>query len=245
MALLAACSKPAPDEVVLAQIAGQEVKAGLFATYVQQVARSTPEDIDPAYRGRLLQQLGRLQAAAAAARSTLEPARLREVELQQLEALARAGAAQAGVVNTPTEAELQAAYRRFVDTLPAAEHRVAHILLASENEARSVLRRLDSGESFAALARELSVDDTAGRGGELGWIAPGRLPRPFTDAVQGLKLLAHTQEPVKTEYGWHVIRVLERRAAAAPDFESVRAQLAVNLQQERYEAWLQRFAGGS
>ena len=237
-ALLSACGKPAPEEAVLAEVAGQPVKAGLFAAYVQGVARVAPEDLDPAYRERLLQQLGRLQAAAAAAEEQLDASRQRRLELQHLELLARAGAEQAGVTATPDDAALRLAYQDFVQGLPAAEYRVAHILTATENDARAALRQLDEGKPFASVARELSLDDTAGSGGELGWIGPGKLPKPFTDAVQRLNDKAHTPEPVKTDYGWHVIRVLERRAATPPPFEAVRAQLAVNLQQQRYEAWL-------
>jgi peptidyl-prolyl cis-trans isomerase C len=240
-ALLAACGKPAPDEVVLAEVAGQPVKAGLFAAYVQGVARVAPEELDPAYRDRLVKQLGRLQAAAAAAEGQLDAQQQRQIELQRLELLARAGAEKAGVLAAPDDAALRAAYEQYAQGLPAAEYRVAHILTATENDARSALRQLDEGKAFASVAREVSLDDSAAAGGELGWIAPGKLPKPFTDAVQRLNDKAHTLEPVKTDYGWHLIRVLERRAATPPPFDAVRAQLAVNLQQQRYEAWLDGF----
>jgi peptidyl-prolyl cis-trans isomerase C len=198
----AGCSSKAPEDAVIAQAGDREITAGLFAAYTQQVARAKPEQLDAAYRARLLQQLVQLTNAAEA------------------------------------EAELQQAYDAFVKGQPAAEFHVAHILLPTETIALGVIRRLDEGASFAALAKAESADDSRARGGDLGWVYPGPLPKAFTDAVAVLKPGEYTHQPVKTPYGWHVIRVLETRPAAVPPLASVRAQLAVNLQQQRYEAFL-------
>jgi peptidyl-prolyl cis-trans isomerase C len=159
-------------------------------------------------------------------------------ELQRIELLVRAGATQAGVYVTPSDAELRAQYDRFVSALPPKEFHVAHILVPTERMARVLITELQSGTEFAQLAREESTDDSNAKGGDLGWISPGKLPVAFAAAVQGLKPGQFTPHPVHTNYGWHVIKVLEARPSEAPPYDQVKAQIAVELQQQRYEKFL-------
>lgn len=237
---LVGCSSKAPEDAVVAKAGDHEITAGLFAAYTQQLARGKPEQLDAAYRERLLQQLVQLTTAAEREAALADRNTAYAAALERLQLFARAGATRAGVFAEPTAAELQAAYEAFVKSQPPAEFHVAHILVPTEALAMGVIRQLGQGANFAALAKAESADDSRARGGDLGWVRPGRLPKPFTDAVAALKPGSHTQQPVKTPYGWHVIRVLETRAAAVPPLAAVRAQLVVNLQQERYAAYLQK-----
>jgi peptidyl-prolyl cis-trans isomerase C len=234
----AGCSSKAPEDAVIAQAGDREITAGLFAAFTQQVARGKPEQLDAAYRARLLQQLVQLTNAAEAEAAKNDRSTGYTAELQRLDLFAKAGATRAGVFVAPTETELQQAYDAFVKSQPAAEFHVAHILVPTKSIALGVIRRLGEGANFAALAKAESADDSRGRGGDLGWVHPGPLPKAFTDAVAALKPGDYTRQPVKTPYGWHVIRVLETRPAAVPPLASVHAQLVVNLQQQRYEAFL-------
>lgn len=129
-------------------------------------------------------------------------------------------------------------YDRFVLSLPPKEFHVAHILVATEGMAQVLITELQSGSDFAKLAREKSADDSNAKGGDIGWISPGKLPVEFTAAVQGLKAGQFTQRPVHTPYGWHVIKVLEARSSAAPPFDQVKSQLTVDLHRQRYEKFL-------
>ncbi len=110
--------------------------------------------------------------------------------------------------------------------------------MATESAANLLLVKLQSGTDLVKLARTESADDSKSRGGDLGWIAPGKLPTAFTDAIKPLKPNQYTQKPVHTPYGWHLIKLLETRPAAAPPFDQVNARLAANLQQERYQKFL-------
>ena len=241
IALLGGCTKaPSGEDAVVARAGEREITAGLFAAYTQQVARGKPEQLDAAYRARLLQQLVQVTKAAEAEAALKDRGTRYSVELLRLDLLAKAGATRAGAFAAPTEAELHQAYDAFVKSQPAAEFHVAHILVPTETIALGVIRRLGEGANFAALAKTESVDDSRGRGGDLGWLHTGSLPKPFTEAVAALKPGDYTHIPVKTPYGWHVIRVLETRPGAVPPFEDVRAQLATNLQQQRYETFLKR-----
>lgn len=239
---ISACQKKenssAASSAMLSTTAGQQVDAGLFAAYVQQSARSTPERLDAATRDRMMQDFANLQTAATNAARDQDAATRYAVELQRLELLARAGATKAGVFAEPSEADINAAYQSFIAEQPASEFHVAHILVPTENIALDVIRRLNEGGNFAAIAAKDSGDDSKTRGGDIGWIYPGKLPKAFTAAVQALKVGQYTTQPVQTPYGWHVIKLLESRGRDAPSLESVRAQLVVNLQQDRYRAFL-------
>jgi peptidyl-prolyl cis-trans isomerase C len=122
---------------------------------------------------------------------------------------------------------------------------VAHILVATEEAARGLVTKLEAHADFGKLAAKESADDSRTRGGDVGWIAPGKLSVAFTDAVASLKPGQVTHEPVHTPYGWHVIKLLEARPSNVPPFEQVRAQLAENLIQERNRRFLQNASRGS
>jgi peptidyl-prolyl cis-trans isomerase C len=161
-----------------------------------------------------------------------------EIELRRIELLVRDGATRAGVYATPSDAELKAQYDRFVSSLPPNEFHVAHILLPSERMAQALITELQSGAEFAKLAREESADDSNVNGGDIGWISSGRMPAAFIAAVQRLKPGQITPHPVHTIDGWHVIKVLDKRSSDAPQYDQVKAQLAVDIQQQRYEKFL-------
>jgi peptidyl-prolyl cis-trans isomerase C len=232
-------SDEAPSPPPMASVAGEPISQALFAYYVQQKSAAPGDTLDPALKASLLQDLEQLKAAAIAEEKHVNVDTKQALELQRIELLAHAGATAAGVYASPSDAELKAEYDRFVASLPAHEFHVAHILVATEGGAQVLIIKLQGGADFAKLATEQSADDSKVRGGDLGWIAPSKLPVDFTNAVQALKPGQVTVHPIRTIYGWHVIKLLETRPAAAPPFEQVKAQLAVNIQQARYKMFLQ------
>ena len=237
--ILTACgSSSSGTEAVVATAGSHNITAGLFAAYVQQVAHGPPEKLDPTYRARLLQELVQITSAAEAEAQLADRETGYAVELQRLNLLANAGAKRAGVFAEPSEATIQQAYAAFVNSHPAAEYRVAHVLVPTEAAALGVIRKLTNGADFATLAKTDSADESRTRGGEIGWVHPGALPKTFTEAAAALAPGQYTTQPVKSPYGWHVIRVLERRTSSAPPLAEVRAQLVANLQHEKYEAFL-------
>jgi peptidyl-prolyl cis-trans isomerase D len=122
------------------------------------------------------------------------------------------------------------------------ERRARHILINSpqddpEAEARAseVLSRLESGEQFDVLATELSEDaGTSGQGGDLGWVNRGLLLGPFEDALYAMEI-GEVQGPIKTNFGYHIIRLDEVRAGDVQSFDSLRDQLALDYQNARAE----------
>ena len=206
--------------------------------YVHEKAGVALDQVPTATRTRLLEDLKRLQAAAAVGARNEKPDVANAIELSRLEILARSAAEAAGVYAPPTDAELQLAYQAYLQTLPASEFHAAHILVANEILANAVIAELGSGKSFAEVARERSADDSKSKGGDLGWIHPGHLPAEIFTALATLKPGQYTKTPVHTPYGWHVIELIEVRPASPPPFDQVKAPLATNLQQERYQKFL-------
>ena len=130
-----------------------------------------------------------------------------------------------------------AAKKRFDEEIakfvPSDEIHVLHILVKTEDEAKAVIADLDKGGDFAAIAKEKSLDPGSGpQGGDLGFIGRGKTVKPFEDAAFALDAGAYTKAPVQSEYGWHVIKVTEKRKEPAPTFDAEADRIKQELAQE-------------
>ena len=146
-------------------------------------------------------------------------------------------ALQAVVGAAVTDATLQAAYdARFKDAAPQTEYHAAHILVATEEEAKAVKAELDGGADFAEIAKTKSTDTGSGaNGGDLGWFGKGAMVKPFEDAVIAAKV-GEVTAPIKSDFGWHLIKVAETRIAAAPPLDDLRDELAAEIEKKAIEA---------
>lgn len=143
------------------------------------------------------------------------------------------------------EEELTAAYdAQYPETDGQKEYRASHILVETEEEAQALVTQLEEGGDFAALARENSTGPSASVGGDLGWFGEGDMVSEFYDAVTELEP-GETSGPVQTDFGWHVILLAETRDKERPDFETVRAELADQLQQDLVAARVDKLAEGA
>jgi len=125
-----------------------------------------------------------------------------------------------------TDDMLEQSYNDLVaDTESRTEIRARHILVDTKEDALAAISRLDEGEDFAALAVELSTGPSGPNGGELGYFGRGAMVPSFEVASFGLARDSYTKEPVQTQFGWHVIKVEDRRVAPAPSFEEAQDQL--------------------
>ena len=106
-----------------------------------------------------------------------------------------------------------------------------HILVATQGEAETVIKRLEKGEDFAALAGELSLGPSASRGGNLGYFLAEEMVQAFSDAAFALQP-GELSAPVETEFGWHVIRLEDRRVVPPPSFEDLSEQIRAFLEQQ-------------
>ena len=107
--------------------------------------------------------------------------------------------------------------------------RASHILVESEQEAKEILKALEKDGDFAKLARERSTGPSGPRGGDLGYFARSQMVGPFSDAAFALEPGTVGPDPVKTEFGWHVIKVVDKRRQPPPTFEESRASIEEQL----------------
>jgi len=134
--------------------------------------------------------------------------------------------------NPVKEADMKAEYDKYKAAMGEKEYHSRHILVATEQEAKDIIAKLKSGGKFEELAK-VSKDGSANNGGDLGWMTPGKLVKPFADAMVALKNGEITQTPVKTEFGFHVIKMEESRAVKLPSFEEVKGQINEGMQQRK------------
>lgn len=111
----------------------------------------------------------------------------------------------------------------------SAELHARHILLETEDAAKLMVEKLDAGADFAILAKAHSTGPSAPSGGDLGWFGPGDMIAAFEDAAMALSPGEYTKAPVNTEFGWHVIKVEERRPLVIPSFEEARTAIVNEL----------------
>ena len=123
---------------------------------------------------------------------------------------------------------------KMVGMKPDQEVHARHILVASEDEAKDVAERLKKGEDFAALAKEKSKDTNA-EGGDLGFFSRGQMLKPFEEAAFTLDV-GEISEPVQTQFGWHIIKVEEKRDQEVPTFDQVKAAIITQLVQKKAQA---------
>jgi peptidyl-prolyl cis-trans isomerase C len=140
-----------------------------------------------------------------------------------------------------TEEAIKARYeKKLQDNPPPEEVRAAHILMKTEDEAKAVIDQLKGGADFAALAKEKSEDKGSGaNGGELGWFAKDVMVKEFADAAFAMQPDEFSEAPVKSQFGYHVIKVHERRTQPAPSLDSQREQIRAELSEESVQALVQ------
>ncbi|MGF7157510.1 peptidylprolyl isomerase [Bartonella heixiaziensis] len=140
------------------------------------------------------------------------------------------------VVDQISDTDLETLYNKEVAALPKEDEvKARHILVKTKKEAEAVIKRLNKGESFEEVAKKNSTDGSAAVGGDLGYFSHGQMVKPFEDAAFGLKVGEYTKKPIESPFGWHVIKVEDRRLKQPPVFDDVKEMLRTQLIKERYQ----------
>jgi peptidyl-prolyl cis-trans isomerase C len=224
----------APDPVV-ARVNGTEIRFSDLQDAMQglpaEYRSMPPQTLYPA----LVNQLVDLEAVVAMARKQgldKDPAVRRQMARAEDEAL-QSALFHRDIAPMVTDAAVRARYDRDVAGKPGeAEVHASHILVANEADAVAIIAELKKGGDFAAIAKSRSSDPGAAQGGDLGWFKKGDMLPEFADAAFALQPGQVTDKPVHTQYGWHVIRVEERRTAEPPTFEQARDGLRNQMVQD-------------
>lgn len=138
--------------------------------------------------------------------------------------------------NPITDADIKSAYEQFKKELGDKEYNAKHILVKTEAEAKDIIAQLGKSGDFAKLAKEKSLDPgSKEKGGDLGWFSPAGMVKPFSDAVSNMKKGEISAAPVQTQFGWHVIKLVDSRATQTPPYDKVKDGLERTLQQRKLE----------
>ncbi len=202
----------------------------LVKEQVGQGQQDTPQLRD-AIRGELQTRevLSRAAKAKGMDRQTETKA---QMDLSAQSALIRTYLAEYSKANGPSEATLTAEYNRIKGQLGDKEYRARHVLVEKKTEAEEVIKALQAGQKFEALAARSKDEGSKVNGGDLDWAAPGNFVKPFADAMIGLQKGKFTALPVETQFGWHVIQLDDVRDAKIPPYAEVKPQLLQRLQGE-------------
>jgi len=140
--------------------------------------------------------------------------------------------------NPLTDAEIKAEYDKFVAANGGKEYRARHILVEKEDEAKALIADIKKGAKFEDLAKKMSKDPGSGaNGGDLDWAAAGSYVPEFSGAMVKLDKGQMTDAPVKSQFGFHIIRVDDVREAQLPKLEEVKPQIAQQLQQQKLSGY--------
>jgi peptidyl-prolyl cis-trans isomerase C len=233
-----AMAQDATADTVVATINGVDITLGHVIVLRQSLPaeyQSLPDDV--LFKG-LVEQLIQQVAVEQSLGEAITKRDLLKIENDRRNYLSGI-ALEKIVTGAVTEDALKAAYdKRFKDATSQTEYNAAHILVATEDEAKSVKIQLDDGGDFAKLATELSTDTgSAVNGGDLGWFGAGMMVKPFEDAVVGMTA-GDIAGPIQTQFGWHLIQLKETRVAAQPTLEEMRDELAGEVEQAAIAAYL-------
>ena len=131
------------------------------------------------------------------------------------------------------EENIKASYNNFIaDETSREEIKASHILMDTESEAIDVINMLNNGDDFAELAKNKSTGPSGPSGGDLGWFKRGQMVPPFEKAAFSLNKNEITQRPVQTQFGWHVIKIFDKRIPEAPSYESMKSKLIQDLERK-------------
>lgn len=217
-------------DTVVATVNGAEIKLG----HMMLVRETLPQQYlslgdDQLFQG-ILEQLIQ-QTLIAQQSATAQSPRIRLGLENEERLLVAAQAIDAMSSELVTDEAIKAAYdAQFANVEMGFEYNASHILVETKEAAEKLVERANAGEDFAELAKEASTGPSGPNGGSLGWFGKGMMVPPFEQAVIAMEAGA-ISGPVQTDFGWHVIKLNETRPVSAPELDSVREEIATEIQQ--------------
>lgn len=244
--VLAACNKaatPAPEAAGerVATVNGKALPKSVFDLYVANMSRQSGREVTEEQKGQLLDQYVSMQLAAEEAEKAgiEKDQKVRDqLALARLQVLVDAGLQKYLEAHPVQESELRPEYDAQVAALPR-EYHARHILVDDQAAAVAITKELKGGADFAKIAAKRSKDSSSKSGGDLGWFTLDTMVKPFADAVKTMEPGQLTEQPVQSQYGWHVIKLEESRATSAPPFDEVKDRIKTFVQRKKLQAHLE------
>lgn len=233
------------DDKVVARVDGVEITEADVAAASASLGAELAGIPDAQRRRQIVDYLvtNQLMAAAAAAQKLDSgPAFARRLENYRRLALAETFY-QKIVLDEISEAQVKKIYDKYVAEYQARpELRARHILVSTEEEANDIVERLNRGDDFAALAKEFSKGPEAEAGGDIGYFGKGDMVEPFDKAVFALQV-NEVSEPVQTQFGWHVIQLVDKRTSKPNAFDDEKYRIMASLIEEKRDSVIEGLRG--
>jgi peptidyl-prolyl cis-trans isomerase C len=220
----------------IAIVNGKAVPKSRIDALAKQVERSGRQ-ITPEMQGQLKEEIIAreifVQEAQARGLDATEEYK-NQLELTRQSILIRELFADYQAKNPVTDEEIKAEYDKFAAANASKEYRARHILVEKEDQAKAIIAKLKKGAKFEDIAKKESKDPGSGaNGGDLDWANPANYVKEFSDALVSLSKGKTTETPVKTQFGYHIIRLDDVREAQLPKLDDVKPQIAQQLQQQK------------
>jgi peptidyl-prolyl cis-trans isomerase C len=252
--LLGACGNAASPSATdaanaVAIVNGKPISKTEFDLYVQNLVQQQQQQVEltAEQKSQVLDQFINMKLAADAAEKS-GVAKQKKVEdqlaLARMNVIVDAGLQKYLEEHPVTDADLKPEYDAQVAAMPR-EYHARHILVEDKATADTVTKDLQGGADFAKLAEQKSKDPSSKSGGDLGWFTLDTMVKPFSDAVAALQPGQLTAQPVQSQFGWHVIKLEESRAAAPPAFEEVKERVKVMVQRKKLQSYLDELRKGA
>ena len=245
-ALGAACSKtnaPAQTDPLgssqVATVNGQRVPESIFRLYSLATLRKNIDDLSPNERKAALDDFIGVILMADEARQQgvlAERTIAAQLELARIQLEARAMATRYLEKNAATEEEMKAVYDQNLPRLAGQQqYKARNILVTTKEEADRVIKQLQQGKKFADLAKERASGPTGPNGGDLGWFTADSMVQPVVEAVRTMKVGSYSPEPIKSDFGYHVLLLEDMRAQDAPSLDDLRSNLKNAVESDKLQ----------
>jgi peptidyl-prolyl cis-trans isomerase C len=249
VAALAACqpkpaattTTPADTSPAVATVNGSPITRDFYEFYIKGITGKTSADLNAQQRSAALDNLirGKLtgeQAVKDGLDKSGDTAFL--LALTRLNVLEQAESDKYLKDKQPTDEELHKEYDAQIAGMPKLEYHARNIVVSTEPFAQSIVSQLEKGAKFEDVAKKESMDPAAkNNAGDLGWFTAERMLPELSAAVLVLKPGEYTHKPIKTQYGWHVVQLIETRDVTPPQFDQVKQRLVQVVQAKKFRAW--------
>lgn len=234
----AAAPAAAPAEGVLATVNGKAIPQGRADIMIKNQVAQGQQDGDQlrnAVREELIRREVLTQAAAAKGLDK-NTALVHQAELAKQAVLIQAYLQDYVRSHPVTEDTIKAEYEKIKTGLGNKEYKARHILVKTEDKAKEIIGKLQAGEKFEDLAKDSEDPGSKDRGGDLGWSAPAQYVKPFSEALVKLEKGKFTPQPVRSDFGYHIIKLEDVRDLKLPSYDEAKPQIAQRLEQQTIAA---------
>ena len=220
------------EEIVVATVDGAEIQLKEILDLIEQLPAEYQNQPLTSYFDQMIDEVINTKLAAKAGeKSELsdDPKVIESMRVAAQKALAE-NWLRVELAKSVTEEAIEKAYDAYVsDTSSREEIKASHILLSDEKAAISAIQKLEDGADFAELAREISTGPSGPNGGDLGYFGRGAMVPVFEEAAFNLEKNSFTLSPVQSQFGWHVIKLFDKRISQALSKEEISQKLAQNI----------------